>query len=302
MKPSIGFIGVGLMGKGMAANLLKAGYSVTVSPHRNMEPVRELEGKGAKVGGTPKDIAAESDVIISIVPDAPQVEEVCLGPNGIRHTARAGTILIDMSTIAPTATIRVGAVLAETGVRMLDAPVSGGPEGATAGTLTIMVGGDATTFEECRPILEAMGRPTLVGDLGMGELVKVCNNTILGVIQLVNAEALALGAKLGVDPEIMRKVILTSSGANNNLDMRAPRTIFKNEYVPGFFLDFLAKDMAAFVSTARDSAMGTPVAALSLQIYEMARGLGYGREDFSAVSKIYQDAANVTIADRKPRR
>ncbi len=299
---SVGFIGLGTIGEPMAATLLRAGFPLTICAHTNMAPVERLRMQGAHVVANPQAVASASECIVTCVPDAPQVAEVCLGAHGIIHGAAPGTIVIDCSTIAPTESQRIAAALRAHGIQMLDAPISGGPARAATGELAIMVGGEEATFAQARPVLEALGASiTHVGPNGMGEVVKLVNNTILGSLMIAIAEAFTMAVKAGADAATAREVIMQSAGANFLLDQWLKERMLKDNYDPGFATSLMQKDLGAALETAR--ALGVPMmmTGLSYQLYELAEGQGYGRQDYCAISKIYQDAANVTIATGKAR-
>lgn len=303
MALRVGFIGVGTIGEPMAAHLLEDGFAVTICAHRNMAPIERLQSQGAQVVASPREVAAACSMIVTCVPDAPQVEEVCLGENGIIQGAQSGTIVIDCSTIAPTASQHIAAVLKEQGIDMLDAPISGGPPRAATGELAIMVGGEAEVFERAGPVLHSMGaNVTHVGPNGMGEVVKLANNTILGSLMIAISEALTMAVKAGGDAQTIRNVIMKSAGANFLLDVWLKDRMLADNYDPGFATSLMQKDLGAALDTAK--ALGVPmmVTALAYQLYELAEGNGYADNDYSAVSQLYQDAANVTIATGKPRR
>ena len=305
MGRQVGVVGVGAMGKRMAARLLQDGHTVTVCPHRDTAPVEELVRQGARRADNPAGVAAASEVVVTMVPDAPQVEEACFGSRGIvagRASDRALTV-IDMSTISPLATRAIAARLAAVGIGMLDAPVSGGPARAETGELTIMVGGDAALLERHRDVLAAMGSAVIhVGPTGHGEIAKLTNNMMIGVFMPAIAEALAFAVKAGADLDAAREVILRSSGASYLLEKWLPPTVLQDRYEGGFALELMHKDLTAGLAAARELGVPMPETALAQQLYLQAMGLGYGREDYSAVSKLVQDAANVTIATGRPRR
>ncbi|MGZ3664338.1 MAG: NAD(P)-dependent oxidoreductase, partial [Ktedonobacterales bacterium] len=214
MRETIGFIGLGVMGRPMAHNLLKAGYPLIVQNHRQAV-TDEFVGAGARAAELPREVAAQSDVVITMLPDAPQVEEVVAGPEGILTGAHAGLIVIDMSTISPLVAHSLAVQLAERGVSMLDAPVSGGDRGAIAGTLSIMVGGDREVFLRCRPFFEVMGKTiTYVGASGAGQVVKACNQIVVALTIEAVGEALVLGSKAGVDPATILHVLSGGLAAN----------------------------------------------------------------------------------------
>ncbi len=302
MSGNIGFIGLGTIGEPMAAHLLSDGFALTICAHRNMQPVERLQARGASVVATPRDVAAASTLVVTCVPDAPQVEEVCLGDNGIAQGAAADSIVVDCSTIAPTASQRIAAALREHHIHMLDAPISGGPERAAAGELAIMVGGEPEIFERARPVLESLGRSvTHVGPNGMGEVVKLANNLIAANIMVAVSEALTMAVKAGADAEMVRDVLMQSAASNFVLGTWIKDRMLKDAYDPGFATSLMQKDLGAALETARSLGVPMMMTALSYQLYEMAEGAGYARDDYSAISRIYQDAANITIATGKPR-
>jgi 3-hydroxyisobutyrate dehydrogenase len=302
-KLSLGFIGTGTIGEPMAATLLRAGYPLTICRHINTTPVERLQAQGAQVVATPKDVAANSEIIITCVPDSPQVEEVCLGEQGIIHGASPTSIVIDCSTIAPTESQRIAATLQARQIEMLDAPISGGPERAASGELAIMVGGTAETFSRALPVLETLGKSvTHVGPNGMGEIIKLANNTIAGLLMVAISEAMTMAVKAGGDATLIREVIMQSAGANFLLDQWLKDRMLKDTYDPGFATSLMQKDLGAALETARTLGVPMMMTGLAYQLYELAEGQGYSRQDYSAISKIYQDAANITVATGQPRR
>lgn len=305
MSTRVGVVGVGTMGKLMAAQLLQKGYTVTVCPHRNRAPVEELAALGAQVVEDPAGVAAASEVVVTMVPDAPQVEESCFGERGLVAGKVAGQdlTLIDMSTISPIATKAIAERLAGHGIGMLDAPVSGGPARAASGELTIMVGGEPDLFARHRDVLAAMGTSiTHVGPIGHGEIAKLTNNIIIGILMPALGEALTFAVKAGADLAKVRDIVLTATGGNYLLANWLPQYMLQDKYDGGFALELMHKDLGAALAAARDLGVPMPEAALAHQLFAQAKGLGYGREDYSAVSKITQDAANITIATGQPRR
>lgn len=303
MNKRIGFIGLGAMGKPMATRLVHAGYDVIISVHRNRSVADELVPQGARLVDHPYAMAAQTDVVITMLPDAPQVEEVCFGPHSLvsgKGIERALTV-IDMSTISPLATRAIAARLQETGIEMLDAPVSGGPWRAETGELTIMVGGDAELLELHHAILSVLGTTIVhVGPIGHGEIVKMANNMIAAMLMPVLSEALTLGVKAGADLNTLREVISRSSGGNYMLEKWLPHTLFRDQFEDGFALELLRKDLGIALEMGRELEVPLYEAGLAYQLFTQAKGLGYGREDFSAVSKLYQQAANINIVTGKP--
>jgi 3-hydroxyisobutyrate dehydrogenase-like beta-hydroxyacid dehydrogenase len=302
MTNRVGFIGLGTIGEPMAANLLNKGFQLTIAGHRSKASVERLQAKGAQVVAGIPDVAAACSIIVTCVPDAPQVEEVCLGEQGIIHSAAPGSMVIDCSTIAPTATQRIAAALNERGIKMLDAPISGGPERAATGDLAIMVGGAPEDFEEAQPVLNALGSSvTHVGPSGLGEVVKLANNLLAGTIMVAVSEALTMGVKAGGNAETIREVVMKSSGANYVIGSWAHNRALKDNYDPGFATSLMQKDLAAALATGRNLGVPMMLTALCHELYELAEGAGYSKQDYTAISKIYQDAADITIATGQPR-
>jgi 3-hydroxyisobutyrate dehydrogenase len=293
MAKRVGFVGVGVMGKLMAINLLKRHFPVTAFDI-NPAPVEELLEFGAEKAASSAEAAAAGEVVVTMLPSSPHVEEAVLGPNGVLEGMRPGTVLIDMSTIDPLISRRVAEQVQARGFRMLDAPVSGGSVGARDATLTIMVGGPKDLFEECKPVLEAMGKNVIhCGENGMGEVVKVVNNLIAGVSLAVTAEAYNIGMRLGADPKVLYDVISKSSGRcwahDNNLPVPGVTTSpADNEYAPGFMVDLMRKDLGLAVSAAKGVQAPAVLAAVAEQMYGSASNMGYGRLDMSAVIKAIQ--------------
>ena len=234
MKKIIGFIGLGTMGKPMALNLLEAGYQMNVYDI-NPEPLPELQANSARIGNSCKEVAGQSDVIITMLPKSEDVEKAILGENGVIEGAKANSIVIDMSTIDPSFSRRISKTLADKHIKMLDAPVSGGQAGAIGGTLTIMVGGEEKIFQECSDIFQALGKNLFYcGPSGSGDVVKIINNLLAGINMVACAEGLALGVKAGVDLKILYEVINTSSGQNFSMQTYCARKAFKGDFEPGF--------------------------------------------------------------------
>src|SRR6266704_3714642 len=233
----IGFIGIGVMGRPMTLNLLKAGHQVCIfARHPEKSGVQEVLQAGAKLAPSPRAVAIASEIVITMLPNSPQVEEVVAGPQGILEGARKGLIIIDMSTIAPTVSRKMAQAAAEKDAHFLDAPVSGGSQGAVNGTLTIMVGGEREIFEQARPVLEAMGKKENifhVGPNGAGEIIKLVNNVLCGAIAATTAEAFVLGVKAGVDVEMMANIVGVSTGASWQLANQFPLRAFNGSFQPG---------------------------------------------------------------------
>lgn len=293
VSKKVGFIGLGMMGKPMARNLLKAGLELTVYDIID-EPVEELIAVGAKRGSSPAKVAEQSNIIIMILPTSSDVEEVVMGPQGVLCGLKAGSVLIDMSTIDPNTTLKVGAAISTKGGKMLDAPVSRGQPAAIAGTLSIMVGGDAEVLEECRPILQALGSDIFhCGRLGTGEVVKLVNNVMIGIFVPAISEALVFGLKAGAKLETILQVIRASSANNWLLDNFFPSKVFQGNFEPGFSINLMHKDLGLAIAAADRLAVPLPLAALSRQLYGVARSLGRGGKDFTAIITALEELTGV---------
>jgi 3-hydroxyisobutyrate dehydrogenase-like beta-hydroxyacid dehydrogenase len=304
MKQRVGIIGVGAIGQPLATHLLHEGYSVTICPHRNHTPIEQLKRQGARSVSNPAEVAAHSEIVLILVPDAPQVEEVCFGEQGLaaRSTREQPLTVVVMSTIAPTAMQSIGQQLQDLGICVLDAPVSGGPARAATGDLTIMVGGEADVLARHWEALSVLGSHIIhMGPLGHGEIVKVANNMIIGTLMPVLAEVLTLATKMGADVEKVREAIASASGSNYLLEKWLPQTILQDQYEGGFALDLMLKDLQIALSTARELGVPAFATSLSAQLFTQAQGLGYGQKDYSAISLLYQDAAQITIANGRTR-
>lgn len=296
-KLQIGFIGVGVMGRGMVKNLLKAGFPVTIYA-RHPEKVQEVLEAGARLVGSSREVAENSDVVITMVPNSPEVEEVVLGPNGVLEGARAGAVVIDMSTINPATSRKVAERCTEAGVSFLDAPVSGGAWGAENGTLSIMVGGEPEVFERCRPVFAAMGRADAivnVGPVGAGEAVKLVNNMLGAVITAATAQAFTMGVKAGVDPAIINEVVSKSTGTSWQLQNAFPRNVFNGAFNPGFFTELMHKDIKLVLELGAESGVSVSLADEARRLYEAAIMAGYGRDDYTSVIRPMEQAAGVEV-------
>ena len=283
----IGFIGLGIMGSPMAANLINAGYEVTgydVSP----DSIERLVQAGGKPAGSIEEAVTGSDVVITMLPDSPQVDDVVLGENGVLAFAGPDLLLIDMSSIAPETSVAVAKRALETGTRVLDAPVSGGEPGAIEGSLSIMVGGDADTFENARPILEHLGKTIVhVGDHGAGQTVKAANQLMVaGIISLVS-EAIVLLEASGVDGERGLEVLAGGLAGNRILDRKAA-TMLAREFAPGFRIDLHHKDMGIALASARAAGVSLPVTGVVAQLVASARAMGHGSLDHSALLRVVE--------------
>jgi 2-hydroxy-3-oxopropionate reductase len=284
----IGFIGLGIMGKPMALNLMKAGHRLIVHS-RSQGPVDALVAAGATPVASPAAVAAEAGVIITMVPDTSDVELVLTGPNGVCDGLKPGTIVIDMSTISPVATKRLASAVARKGGSMLDAPVSGGEIGAKSGTLSIMVGGDAAAFERARPILACMGNPeriTHIGESGAGQVCKLCNQIAIGGALAGVSEAFALADKTGIDRARVRQALLGGFAASKVLEVHGERML-TGDYRPGFFTRLYQKDLRLANETAMANAVAIPATALVTQFVNALVAAGGGELDCAAVGTVW---------------
>ena len=282
------------MGAGMSRNLLKAGYPVTVW-NRTVSKMEPLVEAGAKAAGSPREVAENSDVVISIVTDSPDVEQVLLGSEGVTHGAREGMVCIDMSTISPITTREISAKLAEKGVKMLDAPVSGGVIGANNGTLSIMVGGDEGVFDECLPLFEAMGKTiTWVGGIGDGQVTKAVNQILVGTTMLGVAEALVFAKKAGVDIEKCHAAVSGGAAGSWQLTNNGGR-VLRGDMEPGFKIKHYLKDLRIIMETAESVEMPLPATSLVQQMYRGMQADGLLEKGTQAVSKMVEKLANEKI-------
>ena len=293
MAQVVGFIGLGIMGRPMARNLLKAGYSLVVHS-RSRGPVDEIVGSGAKAGTSARDVAARSDVLITMLPNSPDVELVALGRDGIIEGARPGLIFADMSTISPIVSQKVGQALAAKSVKMLDAPVSGGERGAIDGALSIMVGGEKSVFDAVLPIFQAMGKTiTHLGPLGFGGFTKLANQIIVAVNLTALAEALTLAKKAGLDRELTLTALAGGLAGSKCLDQKKPNYI-AGTYNPGFKIDLHFKDLGLIMESARALGVPLPATAVVQELFNALRVKGRGGLDHSGVITLLEDLAGLT--------
>lgn len=298
---TVGFIGLGTMGRPMARNLLRAGHRL-VFYARRPEVAQEFTSAGAVRADTPAAVAKAADLVITIVTADAQVTEVALGPGGVVEGAAPGKLLVDMSTIGPETTRRVGEQLSQAGMSMLDAPVSGGPAGAEKATLAIMVGGQAADFERARPVLEAMGKHMFhVGPLGAGQTIKLVNQLIGAGIMALIGEGLVLAKAAGADLETTADVISVSSGNSTLFEARAKKFILADQYQPGFTTELMRKDLGLALEMGEQLRIPLPVSAAAFQQYTAALNQGLAAEDFASVAKVYQQAAGVRFKTSDPR-
>jgi 2-hydroxy-3-oxopropionate reductase len=286
MAQTVGFIGLGLMGKPMARNLLKKGFAV-IAHSRSQGPVGELVKEGATAAGSPAEVARSARVIITMLPDGPDVEKVLEGGHGVFEAMAPGTVIVDSSTIAPAMARRLASRAKEAGSSMLDAPVSGGEIGAIEGTLTFMVGGDAASLEAVREILGAMGKPERivhVGESGAGQICKACNQIVLGGTMAVVAEAIALSRKAGVDPMKVRAALMGGFAQSRVLEVHGERMITGN-WKPGFKARLFKKDLGIAMNTLGENGVPAITSAVVQQLVNAQIAAGEGEEDYSGIAK-----------------
>lgn len=293
-RERVGFIGLGIMGRGMARNILKAGFPLRVW-NRTASRMDELTAEGAGPASSPGDLAFHSDIIITCVSDTPDVEQVLLGEGGVIHGARPGSLVIDMSTISPRATQRIAAQLAERHIHMLDAPVSGGSEGAARGTLSIMVGGDVTQFERALPVFQAMGKTiTHLGPIGAGQTTKLVNQILVVGHALAMSEALLFAQAGGVDLRKALEAVAGGAAGSWMLSNRGPQ-ILARDWRPGFTIDLQQKDLRLVLQEADRLGVPLPGTALIHQLYRTLQARGLGHEGNHALIKALENLAGIEI-------
>ena len=290
----IGFIGLGIMGKPMAANLLKAGHELVVSTH-NEAAASELAELGASTARTPREIAAQVELLITMLPNSPQVHEVALGPDGIEAGAQPDLIYVDMSSIAPAVAQEVAHALDERGVKMLDAPVSGGEPKAIDGTLSIMVGGDREAFDQVRDVLAIMGSSVVhVGDIGAGNTTKLANQVIVALNIAAVSEALVLAEKAGVAPEAVVEAIRGGLAGSAVLEAKAPMML-AHEFKPGFRINLHIKDLVNALGTSQNVNAPLPLTTAVLNMLRALETEGHGGEDHSGLVQYYEALAGTRL-------
>jgi len=295
MEGKLGFIGVGNMGGPMAANLLKAGYSLVVHDIRP-EAVEKVVKLGAERAGSASEVAAVCHAVITILPTSKEVEEVVLGPAGIAEGAGEGSIVIDMSTSYPGSTLMINRKLKEMGIRMMDAPVSGGVKGAVEGTLSVMVGGDEELFREFKPVFEAVGKSAFhLGEVGAGHTMKAINNFLSACSLVATSEAVVLAAKAGLDPAKVVDLLQASSGRSYSTDYKFPTFILPRKFDAGFSIKLLHKDLDILVRLGRELKVPMFVANMVEQLYSYACSQGKGDLDHTAIIKILEEWAGVEV-------
>ena len=288
----VGFIGLGIMGKPMAKNLLKAGYELVVFDI-NQDAVNEVVAAGAKSAPTSKDVAAQSEVVITMLPNSPHVKAAVLGENGVLEGAKPGLVLIDMSSIAPLASQEIAAAVAKKGVEMLDAPVSGGEPKAIDGSLSIMVGGKKELFDRSTELLSKMGKSVvLCGEVGAGNTTKLANQIIVALNIAAVSEALVLATKAGVDPELVFNAIRGGLAGSTVMEAKAPM-IMAGNFKPGFKIDLHIKDLANAIETGHDVGVPLPLTASVMEILQALKVDGKGQNDHSGIAMYYEKLAKV---------
>jgi 2-hydroxy-3-oxopropionate reductase len=291
MPEKVGFIGLGIMGAPMARNLIKAGYDLVV--HNRTRARAEAFGQeGAEVASSPHEVAERSDIVITILPDSPDVEAVVAGPDGVLEGIRSGGLLVDMSTISPAVTRRLADRLREKGASMLDAPVSGGDVGAIAGTLSIMVGGEERDVERAMPLFRAMGRTiTHAGGTGAGQVTKAANQVVTAATLTGLAEALVLGSRGGVAPEKILDALGAGLAASRVIEVKREK-LLSGTFEPGFRAELHHKDLGIALSAGREQGVAMPLTALVDQMFMAMEARGWGEEDHSAVLRLIEDLSS----------
>ena len=295
---SVAFIGLGRMGRPMSLNILRAGFPLTVF-NRSRGVVDDLASQGATPADSAGRAAAQAEIVCLCLPMPATVEEVVLGPGGVRETIRPGSIVVDFSTIGPATCRRVAAALAERSVAYLDAPVSGGPPGAEAGTLTVMVGGDGGAYQRALPLLQAVGRTIIHGgDVGAGATVKLMNQMLAGINLAGAVEAMVCGVKAGIDPRVLYDTISAATGNSLMLQRNFPDLIMKGDFANRFSVSLFHKDLGLAQDVAREAQVRTLLGALAFQVFEEARALGLGDEDICAAVKPLERLAGAEVRAR----
>jgi 2-hydroxy-3-oxopropionate reductase len=290
---NVGFIGLGIMGRPMVRNLLKAGYALVV--YDKVAKVDDLVALGAKAGVSNKDVASQCEVIITMLPNSPHVKEAVLGQDGVLDGARAGTILVDMSSIAPGASQEICAAVKEKGIAMLDAPVSGGEPKAIEGTLAIMVGGETGAFETVKPILEKMGSSVVhVGDIGAGNVTKLANQIVVALNIAAVSEAFVLATKAGVNPEAVFNAIKGGLAGSTVMNAKVPM-ILDGNFKPGFRIELHIKDLQNALDTAHALNVPVPLTASIMETLQALKNDDLGANDHSAIVLHYEKLAKVEV-------
>lgn len=294
---NVGFIGLGKMGRPMAHRLLAAGFSLTVH-NRSRAVVEELAAAGARPATTPAEVARASEIVLTCLTNTESVEDVYFGPNGLIEAARPGLVLVDHSTVSPTTSRKCAEAARRRGADFLDAPVSGGPAGAQAGTLTIMVGGDPATFERARPVFEVLGKNIrLVGPTGCGSTIKLANQLLVGIHTAAAAEAMVLGTKAGADPVVMLDVLRTSFGSSAMLTRNVPMMLERN-FQAGTSVNVVLKDLGLIDELSHELNLRILLGAIAKQVFREGRALGLGDDDMAGLVRVLEREAGVEV--RRP--
>lgn len=294
---TVGFVGLGVMGRPMAANLLAAGFDLVVH-NRSEGPENELVSLGAAAAESPAEVARRASTVILMLADDAAVRAVADGEDGVLSGATTGSLIVDMSTVSPGLSRELAAKAAERGIRMLDAPVSGGDVGAREGTLSIMVGGEADDVERARPLFEVLGsRIVHVGPAGAGQVVKACNQVLVAITFAGVSEALVLGSKLGVDPAAILDVLSGGLAANRIMDVRR-QNFLEHDFTPGFRVDLHHKDLEIALSSAGQTNVPIPLAAEVQQMFRQLRAAGRGGDDHSALLSVVEEWADHRISSQ----
>ena len=290
----IGFVGLGIMGRPMAKNLIKAGYELIVMD-LNKDAVEELSGLGAETGTTSSDVASRADIIITMLPNSPHVKAVVLGSGGIIEGAKPGAVVIDMSSIAPLASREVYSALEAKGIDMLDAPVSGGEPKAIDGTLSVMVGGKKEIFDKYYEIMKVMaGSVVYVGEIGAGNIAKLCNQVVVALNISALSEALILAKSAGVDPELVYQAIRGGLAGSTVMEAKAPMMMDRN-FKPGFKVDLHIKDLNNVLETSHSLNVALPLTSQVMEIMQAIKADGCGMEDHASIVKYYEKLANIEV-------
>jgi 2-hydroxy-3-oxopropionate reductase len=288
----VGFIGLGVMGKSMARNLMKAGFSVTVH-NRSRAAVEELAKEGARAAVSAAEVAAASDIVALCLPDTPDVDSVLFADKGVASSLKAGSVLIDFSTISPPATVDFARRLGTQGIAMLDSPVSGGPQGARDGALSCMIGGDAATLDRCMPVFKAVGKTfTHIGLAGAGQLCKACNQLVLSGALMAVCEALTMAKKCGVDPYKVREALLGGSAQSYALQNQGKRFL-DGQVAPGFRAALMLKDLRLASAASREAKTYAPVATLAEQLFTVLCNGGRDQLDNAALGFLFEELSGL---------
>ena len=289
-EETIGFIGLGIMGRPMALNLLRAGYSLVVH-NRTRAKEEELVSEGARAAESAREVASVSEIVITMLPDSPDVEQVYLGDDGVIAGTRAGQLLIDMSSIAPAVAVAVSSAASEIEADALDAPVSGGDVGAREGTLSIMVGGSDDAFKRAKPLFDVLGKTVVhMGGAGAGQTAKACNQILVAVTIEAVSEALVLASKAGVDPDRLIEVLSGGLAGNRVMEVRR-QNFLEHDFTPGFKLELHHKDLGIALRTARELGVYVPTTAIVDQMLAALKAAGDGGLDHSALLKVIEEAS-----------